>query len=93
LLRRYARRTERTQCRYGCGDCQDACPAGVSIPDVLRARMYAADYEEPSLALAALAEVGGAGACLTCDGAPCASACPHGVAIPELTKSLVGALS
>jgi aryl-alcohol dehydrogenase-like predicted oxidoreductase len=45
LLRRYARRTERTQCRYGCGDCKDACPASVSIPDVLRARMYAFDYE------------------------------------------------
>ena len=56
LLRRYARRTERTQCRYGCGDCASACPAGVSIPDVLRARMYAVDYEEPGLAREALAE-------------------------------------
>jgi predicted aldo/keto reductase-like oxidoreductase len=88
LLRRYARRTERTQCRYGCSDCASACPAGVSIPDVLRARMYAFDYEEPGLARVALAEVGGAAACLTCDGTPCASACPHGVAIPELTKQV-----
>jgi predicted aldo/keto reductase-like oxidoreductase len=88
LLRRYARRNERTQCRYGCGDCASACPAGVSIPDVLRARMYAVDYGEPSLARAALAEVGGAAACLTCDGTPCATACPHGVAIPELTKQV-----
>ncbi len=86
LLRRYARRTERTQCRYGCADCASACPAGVSIPDVLRARMYAVDYEEPHLARAALAEAGGAAACLTCSGAPCATACPHGVAIPELTQ-------
>lgn len=86
LLRRYGRRTERTQCRYGCGDCASACPAGVSIPDVLRARMYAVDYEEPSLARAALAEAGGAAACLSCDGTPCASACPHGIAIPGLTK-------
>jgi predicted aldo/keto reductase-like oxidoreductase len=88
LLRRYARRTERTQCRYGCGDCRDACPAGVSIPDALRARMYAVDYEEPGLARAALAEAGGAAACLSCSGAPCAAACPHGVAIPELTKQV-----
>jgi predicted aldo/keto reductase-like oxidoreductase len=88
LLRRYARRTERTQCRYGCGDCTGACPAGVSIPDVLRARMYAVDYEEPSLARAALAEAGGAAACLTCNGTPCATACPHGVAIPELTSGI-----
>jgi predicted aldo/keto reductase-like oxidoreductase len=88
LLRRYARRTERTQCRYGCGDCRDACPAGVSIPDALRARMYAYDYAEPDLARTALAEAGGAAVCLTCDGTPCASACPHGVAIPELTKQV-----
>jgi predicted aldo/keto reductase-like oxidoreductase len=88
LLRRYARRTERTQCRYGCGDCANACPAGVSIPDALRARMYAFDYEEPGLARQALAEAGGAAACLSCSGAPCATACPHGVAIPELTKQV-----
>ena len=92
LLRRYARRTERTQCRYGCGDCASACPAGVSIPDVLRARMYAVDYEESSLARAALAEAGGAAACVTCDGTPCATSCPHGVAIPELTKQVGAAL-
>ena len=88
LLRRYARRSERTQCRYGCGDCANACPAGVSIPDVLRAHMYAFDYEEPSLARAALAEAGGAAACLGCDGTPCAAACPHGVAIPSLTNEM-----
>jgi hypothetical protein len=88
LLRRYARRSERTQCRYGCGDCASACPHGVSISDVLRARMYAFDYEEPDLARAALAEVGGAAACLTCDGTPCATACPHGVTIPELTREM-----
>src|SRR5262249_53918323 len=87
LLRRYARRTERTQCRYGCSACTDACPAGVSIPDVLRARMYAFDYEAPSLARSALADAGGAAACLACDGSPCATACPHGVAIPALTRS------
>jgi predicted aldo/keto reductase-like oxidoreductase len=88
LLRRYARRTERTQCRYGCSDCSDACPARVSIPDALRARMYAFDYEEPRLAIEALAEAGGAVACLACDGTPCATACPHGVAIPELTRQV-----
>ena len=36
----------------------------------------------------ALAEAGGAAACLTCDGTPCASACPHGVTIPELTRQV-----
>ncbi len=91
LLRRYARQTERSQCRYGCGDCASACPAGVSIPDALRARMYAADYGDPELARAALAEAGGAAACLSCDGSPCASACPHGVAIPGLTQQVAAA--
>jgi hypothetical protein len=86
LLRRYARRSERTQCRYGCSDCADACPFGVSIPDALRARMYAHDYEAPELVPAALAEAGAVEACLRCDGTPCANACPHGVAIPELAR-------
>jgi predicted aldo/keto reductase-like oxidoreductase len=88
LLRRYARRSAATQCRYGCGECTDACPAGVSIPDALRARMYAFDYEDPELARTALPEAGPLAACLGCDGSPCASACPHGVTIPTLTKQI-----
>jgi hypothetical protein len=86
LLRRYARRSERTQCRYGCSDCAGACPHGVSIPDALRARMYAEDYQAPRLVGAALAEAGNLAACVSCDGSPCASECPHGVAIGALTK-------
>jgi hypothetical protein len=58
LLRRYARHSETTQCRYGCNDCADACPYGVSIPDALRGRMYAEDYQAPSLASAAIADAG-----------------------------------
>jgi hypothetical protein len=89
LLTRYARKTEATQCRYGCDSCADACPRGVSIPDALRARMYAEDYELPELARAALDEAGIAlDACTGCDGTPCASACPHGLQIPELTARL-----
>jgi predicted aldo/keto reductase-like oxidoreductase len=88
LLRRYARRSAATQCRYGCSECTGACPAGVSIPDALRARMYAFDYEDPELARAALPEAGPLAACLGCDGSPCASACPHGVTIPALTKQV-----
>jgi aryl-alcohol dehydrogenase-like predicted oxidoreductase len=86
LLRRYARRSETTQCRYGCSDCASACPYGVSIPDALRARMYAEDYQAPGLVGAALAEAGNLSACLGCDGSPCASACPHGVEIGKLTR-------
>ncbi|MBM4385459.1 MAG: aldo/keto reductase [Deltaproteobacteria bacterium] len=86
LLRRYAKRSETTQCRYGCSDCASACPLGVSIPDALRLRMYAEDYGAPELASEARAEAGNLGACLGCDGTPCASACPHGVAIDVLVQ-------
>lgn len=92
LLRRYARRTERSQCRYGCSDCAGACPHGVSIPDALRGRMYAEDYQAPELLPWALAEAGNVGACLGCDGSPCAGACPHGIEIGSLTRR-VGALA
>ncbi len=89
LLARYARKTEASQCRYGCDGCAGACPAGVSIPDVLRARMYVEDYELPSLAIAALEQAGlGLDACAGCDGSPCATACPHGLPIRELTARL-----
>ncbi len=86
LLRRYARRTETSQCRYGCRDCAAACPHGVSIPDALRLRMYGEDYQAPGLVADAAPDAGNLAACLTCDGSPCRTACPHGVAIPELTK-------
>ena len=86
LLRRYARHSEATQCRYGCRDCASACPHGVSVPDALRARMYAEDYGAPALARGALLEAGNVAACLGCDGTPCRAACPHGVAIDLLTK-------
>ncbi len=87
LLDRYQARHGATQCRYGCGDCANACPAGVPISDVLRARMYAQDYGDVSLARSEYAALGaGAAACLTCPHQACASACPHGLAIPELTR-------
>jgi aryl-alcohol dehydrogenase-like predicted oxidoreductase len=86
LLTRYARRSATTQCRYGCSDCRDACPGGVSIPDVLRARMYGEDYGAPRLARQALADLPVAPPCLSCSGAPCASACSAGLDLPELAR-------
>ncbi len=84
LLVRYAHRTARSQCRYGCSDCASACPAGVPISEVMRTRMYAWDYGDLELARGDYAGLGrGAEACLTCSGQPCAGACPHGVAIEE----------
>ncbi len=85
LLTRYARRAERSQCRYGCDVCESACPAGVEISQVLRSRMYAQDYGDLDQGRESYAGVGrNAAACLSCSSAPCAGACPHGVAVPEL---------
>ena len=82
LLRRYARLNGASYCRHGCGECLSACPQGVPIDEVLRARMYAVDYGNPALARSEYARLGaGASPCLSCSGQPCQGACPHGVPI------------
>lgn len=87
VLSRYEAHNAKLQCRYGCSSCGDACPAGVSIPEVLRTRMYAEDYGDLELARSDYGKVGiDATACLGCSGEPCATACPHGLPISELTK-------
>jgi predicted aldo/keto reductase-like oxidoreductase len=95
LLWRYARRQGSSYCRHGCGECLAACPRGVDIGEVLRARMYAVDYGDLALARSEYARLGdGASPCLTCTGKPCESACPHGVPIDrfvaEAHRSLAG---
>jgi hypothetical protein len=87
LLERYEAKNGATQCRYGCGQCEKACPHGVPIADVLRTGMYARDYGDPALAREEYARLGaGASACLTCSGAPCAGACPFGLEISSLAR-------
>lgn len=82
LLQRYARMHGASYCRHACGDCEAACPYGVPIADVLRARMYARDYGDLHLARREYAQLGaGAAACLTCAQQPCASACTYGLPI------------
>jgi predicted aldo/keto reductase-like oxidoreductase len=85
LLARYEREQGSVQCRYGCNACLSSCPEDVAIPDVLRTRMYAEDYEDLPLARGDYAKLGaGASACVGCDHQACASACPYGLPIPEL---------
>jgi predicted aldo/keto reductase-like oxidoreductase len=85
LLRRYAALNARSHCRHGCEECLQACPYGVQIGDVLRARMYAVDYGDMTLARSEYAMLPtGAAPCLTCAAQPCRGACPHGVPIERL---------
>ncbi|MEM7409841.1 MAG: aldo/keto reductase [Myxococcota bacterium] len=87
LLARYEGLHGDQQCRYGCGTCLSACPAGVTIDEVLRTRMYATDYGDLELGRTDYASLGeGASACATCTHQSCAGACPHGLDIPTLTR-------
>jgi hypothetical protein len=94
LLALYESRNGRSQCKPACSGCQDACPEGVPIADVLRTRMYGRDYGDPALARREYAQLGsGAAACASCAHQACANACPFGVSIPELTRPLHGWLA
>ncbi len=97
LLEGYARMTDTSYCRHACNDCEDACPYGVPIPEVLRTRMYATDYGDFSFARdeyrALSRNQGGASACLSCDGSPCRNACSYHIPIADLcgpTHRLLG---
>jgi predicted aldo/keto reductase-like oxidoreductase len=86
LLATYERLNGSAQCRYGCSACTRSCPSTVAIPEVLRARMYAADYGDAALGRETYADLGlGAQACLTCAERSCA--CPFGLPVAELTRS------
>ncbi len=86
LLERYARANGASYCRHACDACEDSCPAGVAIADVMRTRMYAVDYGDRRMAREEYAMIArNAQACLTCTAKPCAGACPHGLKIDALT--------
>lgn len=85
LLRRYARVNGASHCRHGCAECLSACPYGVPIGEVLRTRMYAVDYGDPTLARSEYALLPtGAAPCLSCTAQPCRGSCPHGLPIERL---------
>jgi predicted aldo/keto reductase-like oxidoreductase len=82
-----------THCFAHCGDCLDACPAGVAINDVLRHRMYFEDYGDQKQAMQLYAQLDKkADLCLSCS-APCTGACPQGVPIHQRTTEAHGMLT
>jgi predicted aldo/keto reductase-like oxidoreductase len=86
LLQRYEEKNATSQCRHGCSLCEDSCPHGVAIPEVLRTRMYARDYGKLDLARREYARLGaGASACLSCAHQSCTGACPFGLEIEKRT--------
>ncbi|HXJ81650.1 MAG TPA: aldo/keto reductase [Candidatus Methylomirabilis sp.] len=85
LLRRYARMNGTSHCRHACQACLGACPYGVPIGEVLRARMYAVDYGDLRLARDEYAMLpAGAAPCLSCSAQPCVGACSHGLPVERL---------
>ena len=94
LLERYASRNSAAHCRQGCNACAGACPHDVAIPEVLRTRMYATDYEDLAYAREDYAKLGaGAGACESCPHQACLGSCPYGLEIARLTRSAHGLLA
>jgi len=88
LLHRYALRHGDSTCRFGCDLCHGACPNGVAISEVLRARMYAADYGDVDLGRREYSALdANAAACLECAAPTCAASCPHDLPVDELTRS------
>ena len=87
LLVRYAALQDARYCRHGCRACDEACPAGVEIPEILRTRMYEVDYGDSLLARTDYARLeSGAGACLSCVDQPCLGTCPSRIPIAAFTR-------
>jgi hypothetical protein len=86
LLAEYDRQIVGTHCAPHCGACLGTCPEQLSIPDVLRHRMYFEDYGDEKEAMRLYAQLETkADVCTGC-AAPCLGSCPVGIDIPTRTK-------
>lgn len=87
LLERYAFMRAGNYCLPGCSACASACPNNVEIAEVLRTRMYDADYGDRTLARQEYVALGvGAAACVDCKTQECLGVCPVGVPIAEFAR-------
>ncbi len=87
LLERYIGRHSASTCRQGCSACYGACPAGVSIADALRTRMYAVDYGDLEMGQREYASLGEpASACTGCSHSACTGSCPFGLRVDSLVR-------
>jgi len=79
MLRRYRDEMHDKYCRF-CGECEETCPRGVAVADVMRYAMYFKYYGREKEAMRlyrALPGSGTAAACHSCAG-PCDGGCPFG---------------
>ncbi len=95
-LERYGQLLDHEICRF-CQDCDDRCPAGVSLIDVNRVLMYADGYGDLDLALRTAKQEGTAEtlqACAACS--ECLVRCDYGLNLSERVRrvrELVGAMA
>ncbi len=89
LLRRYAAFNGSGYCQHGCNACLSSCSRSIAIPELLRTRMYATDYQDLDLARGSLKELtGDLTSCLGCTDRTCIDACPLGIDISGRIRSL-----
>jgi predicted aldo/keto reductase-like oxidoreductase len=73
----------------GCGRCLKQCPAGLPIPDLMRAYMYAFGYRQPALARALITSLDLPGQ--VCEGCPsCAVECLNRWNVGEKVRDIIG---
>ena len=70
-------------CRM-CGACDDTCPHGLAVSDLVRVAMYLEGYRDPALARFHLKSIPAPRRRRSCDGCPhCSVTCPNGVAVRD----------
>lgn len=72
-------------CRIGCTVCENACPHGVAVNDILRYAMYFEDYGREKDAMQHYTAVDDSRKplpCSECSG-PCTSTCPYGLPVRD----------